>query len=107
MAIAYYLEQFFGGIASVTTIVGLMPQIYKAYKTKSMEDVSTMMLVTSFTCSVSWMVYGMLTHSTYVAMSNVICILTSTISLYQKRKYGLCDRYNIKKRDVIVAGDVV
>jgi MtN3 and saliva related transmembrane protein len=101
MAMACYLTQFFGTVASVTTIIGLMPQIYKAYKTKSMEDVSTMMLVTSLTCSVSWVVYGILTYSTYVAISNVICVLTSAISLHQKRKYRGC----IKKRGDVVAGD--
>ncbi|MDR1333052.1 MAG: hypothetical protein LBJ69_01460 [Holosporales bacterium] len=86
--VAGYIEQFFGAVASVTTVVGIVPQIYKAYKTRSMGDVSTAMLVNYFLCSVSWLVYGVVTNSTYVAVSNVICVVTSIISLYQKRKYG-------------------
>jgi MtN3 and saliva related transmembrane protein len=88
MMIAYYLEQFFGIVASVTTVIGLMPQIYKAYKTRSMGDVSATMLVIYLICSVSWLVYGLLTHALYVTISNVICVGTSVISLHQKRKYG-------------------
>jgi MtN3 and saliva related transmembrane protein len=90
MTVAYYLEQFFGVVASVTTVIGLMPQIYKAHKTRSMGDVSTTMLVVYLVCSVSWLVYGLLTHSAYVALSNVICVFTSVVSLHQKWKYGRC-----------------
>jgi MtN3 and saliva related transmembrane protein len=100
MTLSYCLEQFFGIVASVTTVIGLMPQIYKAYKTRSMGDVSTMMLVVYLICSVSWLVYGLLTHATYVAVSNIICVFTSVISLHQKRKYGQCDDAYQKHDDI-------
>jgi MtN3 and saliva related transmembrane protein len=77
----------FGWIATITTIIGLLPQIYKAYKTKSTDDVSSLMLWDCFLCSLSWTVHGLISGDAFVIWSNVIGLLTSSTTIIQKRLY--------------------
>ncbi|MDR0695410.1 MAG: hypothetical protein LBF56_01385 [Holosporales bacterium] len=77
----------FGTIALVTTIIGQMPQVYKAYRTKSTRDISMVMLINCLVCSASWLVYGTLEETTYVIWSNMLALVISVISILQKRLY--------------------
>lgn len=77
----------FGWVATITTIVGLFPQIYKAYKTKSTDDVSSLMLWDCFLCSFSWTIHGIISGDMFVVWSNVVGLLTSSTSIIQKRIY--------------------
>lgn len=49
----YTIQQLFGFIAFVTSLIGLLPQVYKAYITKSTQDVSLSMLINYLIGSVS------------------------------------------------------
>ena len=77
----------FGFIATVTTIIGLLPQVYKTYKTKSAKDISNVMLYNYLICSISWITYGILTDSSFVVYSNVVGLITSLVMIFQKRYY--------------------
>lgn len=77
----------FGFVATITTIIGLLPQVYKTYKTKSAKDISKIMLYNYFICSISWIIYGLLTESSFVVYSNIVGLLTSLIMIFQKRYY--------------------
>jgi MtN3 and saliva related transmembrane protein len=77
----------FGFIATVTSIIGLLPQVYKTYKIKSAHDVSMAMLYNYLVCSTAWIVYGLLTYSKFVVYSNIIGLITSLVSILQKRYY--------------------
>lgn len=81
------LINIFGLIASITSIIGLTPQVYKTYKTKSAADVSMLMLVNFLICSIAWVGYGVLTEVYFVVVSNVIGFITCVISIWQKRHY--------------------
>ncbi|MFN7039055.1 MAG: SemiSWEET family sugar transporter [Alphaproteobacteria bacterium] len=81
------LINFFGFIASITSFIGLLPQIYKIYKTKSAQDISMLMAVNYLICSVAWIIYGILTKSEFVTYSNIIGLISSVILVMQKRKY--------------------
>lgn len=76
-----------GLIASITSIIGLMPQIYKTYQIKSAKDLSMAMLANYLICSLAWIVYGFYTSSSFVLYSNVIGLLSSIISIIQKIYY--------------------
>jgi MtN3 and saliva related transmembrane protein len=78
---------FFGVIATITSFVGLFPQIYKTYKTKSAHDLSMIMLLNYLICSFAWIIYGSYTNSTFVIYSNVIGLISSIISILQKKYY--------------------
>lgn len=82
------MVNFFGFIALLTSFIGLTPQIYKTYKTKSAEDISYLMLYNFLICSVSWIVYGFYTNSDFVIYSNIVGTITSLISIFQKKRYS-------------------
>ena len=87
MELAKILELLFGYVALATTMIGLIPQVYKAYRTKSTSDISWIMLWNCLICSNSWIIYGVITHSAFVVWSNILGTVTSVISLLQKRYY--------------------
>lgn len=76
-----------GLIASITGIIGFIPQIRKAYKTKSMTDVSMALLLNYLACCVSWMIYGALDTSFFVLWSNVFGSVVSVVTVIQKIYY--------------------
>ena len=83
----YSIENTVGGIACATSIIGLLPQVVKTFKTKSAEDLSTIMLVNYLVCSLAWTSYGYYTNSIFVLISNIIGTITSFILMIQKRYY--------------------
>lgn len=80
----HFIAVFFGIIATVTSLIGLLPQIYKSMKTRSTDDVSMLMLVNYAVCSVAWIVYGLSTASLFVTLSNIVGLATSLVSIAQK-----------------------
>lgn len=85
--IVFGIEEFFGYLAVVTSLIGLLPQVYKAYVTKSTHDISMLMLMNYLVCSIAWIVYGLCQHSVFVVASNVAGLVISIISIIQKRYY--------------------
>ena len=81
------LVNIFGSIALVTSFIGFIPQIYKTFKTKSAQDISFIMLYNFLICSLSWIIYGIYTDSDFVVYSNIVCLITSAISIAQKKYY--------------------
>lgn len=77
----------FGIIATITSFVGFIPQVYKTYKTKSAHDISNVMLYNFLVCSISWIAYGLYTGANFVVYSNVAGLITILISIFQKKYY--------------------
>jgi MtN3 and saliva related transmembrane protein len=73
-----------GIIASVTSVAGFFPQIYKNQRTRSVSDLSALMLLNFVVCSLAWVIYGGLTGSTYVLVTNVACLCASGCLMGQK-----------------------
>lgn len=78
------IEDIFGTIACTTTIIGLIPQVYKTYITKSADDISMLMLINYLICSIAWIIYGYSTKSSFVIYSNYCGLITSIILIWQK-----------------------
>ena len=87
------LGDIFGTIALITSIIGLMPQVIKAHKTKSTKDVSMLMLINYLVNSVAWVVYGGCIGSLYVVLSDVLCVVMSGIAIMQKLTYEKHDNF--------------
>ncbi len=83
----YNIEEFFGYIALITSLIGLLPQVYKAYITKSTHDISMLMLVNYLICSVAWIAHGYYQGSVFVVLSNIAGLMISMISIIQKCYY--------------------
>ncbi|MDR0630713.1 MAG: hypothetical protein LBF70_01630 [Holosporales bacterium] len=81
------LEGFIGYIASVSTVIGLIPQTIKSFKVKSTIDVSMVMLINFLVCSVSWAIYGKLTNTCFVLWSNIFSTMVAITSIIQKKYY--------------------
>ncbi len=81
------IENFFGFLALITSFIGLIPQIYKTYVTKSAKDISYLMLYNFLLCSISWTIYGYTTSSIFVLSSNIVGTITTIISILQKKYY--------------------
>ncbi|MGL9717668.1 MAG: SemiSWEET family sugar transporter [Wolbachia sp.] len=81
------IEGFFGFVALITSLIGLLPQVYKAYVTKLTRDVSMLMLVNYLICSLSWIGYGLCQGSVFVVLSNIAGLVISIISIIQKCYY--------------------
>jgi MtN3 and saliva related transmembrane protein len=82
-----FLINFFGVIAFITSMIGVLPQIYKSFKTKSCSDVSMLMMINFFICSFSWLFYGILTKSLYVILSNIFGSFITFFAILQKMHY--------------------
>ena len=87
MELIEIVKEVFGYIALTTTIIGLMPQIYKTYKTKSAKDLSMVMLWNCFICAMSWLIYGIIVEEKMVTISNILALGTSIILIIQKTRY--------------------
>jgi MtN3 and saliva related transmembrane protein len=81
------IAELFGYLACVTSIIGLLPQIYKTYKTKTANDLSMLMLINYLICSAAWIVHGLYADLLFVVFSNIVGLFTSLISIIQKRYY--------------------
>jgi len=77
----------FSLVATITSIIGLSPQIYKTYITKSANDLSYIMLYNFLLCSFAWVVHGIYFDDKFVLISNIFGLICCTISIIQKRLY--------------------
>jgi MtN3 and saliva related transmembrane protein len=82
------LIQIVSAIALCTTVVGLVPQIYHTYKTKTTKDLSMVMLVNYLIGSSAWVLYGILSCDMIVLCANILCASTAVISIAQKIYYN-------------------
>lgn len=76
-----------GFVAMFTSTFSLIPQIYRTYKTRSAEDLSFLMLLNFFICSVSWVIYGLLIEGRAIWVTNILMTLFSLILLVFKWRY--------------------
>lgn len=82
-----FVQSFFGILALITSLVGLLPQSIKAFKTRSTRDISMGMLLNFLVCSAAWIVYGSFIHSGFVVFSNILGLATCLVLVFQKLHY--------------------
>ena len=83
----FVVQSIFGYVALITSFIGLLPQSLKAYKTRSTQDVSMLMVLNYLLCSLAWIIYGTCIDAGFVVASNVVCLLSSVLLIGQKRYY--------------------
>ena len=82
-----WFQSLFGAIALITSFIGLLPQSYKAYKTRSTLDISMSMLFNYVLCSIAWIIYGSCIQSSFVIMSNIVGLASALLLVFQKKYY--------------------
>jgi MtN3 and saliva related transmembrane protein len=76
------------GVAAATlTTSSFLPQIFKAYRTKSMEDVSRYLMSFFATGTFLWMVYGAFQGDWVIIGANATASVFNIILLYMKFAY--------------------
>jgi len=76
-----------GYIAAVFGTLILLPQVIKSVKTKSVRDVSLLMLIIYLINCILWVVYGSLITSLPVIIGNSTALSFVVIQLFLKIKY--------------------
>ena len=77
-----------GAAAAMLTTSSFLPQIVKAYRTKSMDDVSRYLMSFFATGTVLWMVYGVFKSDLVIIGANATASAFNIILLYMKFAYS-------------------
>lgn len=76
-----------GVVAAGLTTSSFLPQILKAYRTKSMEDVSRYLMSFFATGTLIWMIYGIFRDDWVIVGANATASAFNVILLYMKFAY--------------------
>jgi len=84
------IENIIGFAAGFLIAVSMIPQVIKSYKTKSVEDISPLMLFVIGIGTALWVIYGILITSFPIIAMDGFGFLVNLILIYMKivyRKY--------------------
>ena len=76
-----------GVAAGVLILSGWIDQIYKGYKSKSLKDVSMILLIFISMGVILWLIYGIIVSDVFIIGTNIAAIVLMLIVLTMKRKY--------------------
>ncbi|OGC22202.1 hypothetical protein A2291_01245 [candidate division WOR-1 bacterium RIFOXYB2_FULL_42_35] len=76
-----------GLIAATLTSSGFLPQIIRGFKTKKLEDVSTLMLLVIIIGTACWTLYGFFIGDLIVVMANTFTCATVVLLLIMKYSF--------------------
>jgi len=77
-----------GLLASCLSVAGFVPQVVKAWRTRSTADVSGGMFVLLATGCLAWIAYGWLRDDWAVVATNGIILVLTTTMIGLKVRYG-------------------
>ena len=77
----------FGYAGTVTGVSFLIPQVYKTYRTKSVEDLSWGMLGIFFLNCVLWSTYGILNAAMPIILTNAAALAVNLALIVLKVRY--------------------
>ncbi len=77
-----------GFIAGALTTVAFLPQVLKAWRTRSTGDISIAMWVILMVGIVNWLIYGVLTLDGPVIVSNAMTLALAGSVLFLKIRFG-------------------
>jgi len=81
------IENIIGFVAGFFIAVSMIPQVIKSYKTKSVEDISFLMLIIIALGAFLWTVYGMLIKSLPIMMMDGFAFFINLLLIFIKIKY--------------------
>ena len=81
------IVEIIGYLGGFFITISFIPQLIKSYRTKSVEDISVWMIITTLIGTVFWLTYGFLTNTLPILVANFIFIVTVLYQLFLKFKY--------------------
>lgn len=80
--------EIFGLIAGAITSVGFLPQLFRGYKRKKLDDVSYFMPIILAIGMTLWFVYGLLIEALAVMIANVFGVICCLTLIIMKKRYS-------------------
>ena len=80
-------SEIIGLAAATLTTAAFVPQVYKTWKTKSVDELSLTMYLVFFIGIVLWLIYGIYINSLSIILANTITGLLVLALIYFKLKY--------------------
>lgn len=77
-----------GLIAASLTTISFVPQCWRIWKTRKVDDISFTMYLIFFVGVLFWLIYGLLIKSLAVTLANAVTIVLVSVILGLKLKYG-------------------
>lgn len=77
-----------GYMAAILGTCTMVPQVIKSMRTKSVNDISNVMLAIYVLGCVLWTTYGYLIHSFPIIICNVVAFGVGIFQVYLKAKYA-------------------
>ena len=71
-----------GGLAGILTTIAIIPQIFKAVKTKQVNDISPRFLTILITGLSLWVVYGILITDWPIILTNGVSLILNCFMLF-------------------------
>ena len=97
----FILESVIGYSLNVLLFVMMIPQIYKAYKSKLTDDISYKFLYISIAAEVLEIVYGVLINQIPVLLTGVICMIQIILLYIAKKLYDNPQEIKDKRRESV------
>lgn len=70
-----------GFTAGALTLINMLPQVIKSYRTKSVEDVSFLMVLIFALSMVLWTIYGVMIKSMPIIIADAVGFLISLVQI--------------------------
>jgi MtN3 and saliva related transmembrane protein len=82
------LGEAIGYTAGTLTTIAFVPQVMKSWRSKSVDDLSFVMLATFTTGVTLWLIYGIMIASAPVILANSVTVALNTVLVALKLRYG-------------------
>jgi MtN3 and saliva related transmembrane protein len=76
-----------GIIAGIFTCSAFIPQVTRAYRTKSVKDLSWGLAIFYLIGVSLWLTYGIMIHDTVIIVANAFSLLSASLLIIAKIKY--------------------
>ena len=87
MEVDSVLLTILGTLAGILILSGWVEQIYKGYKTKSMQDISKFLMIFIAAGSALWLIYGSIVSDVFIIGTNITGLILMIIVSTMKRRY--------------------
>ncbi len=82
------LEEILGYTAGTLTTIAFLPQVLKAWRTRSTKDISLGMFLLFSLGVALWLVYGIMISSAPIIAANLVTLVLASSVLIAKLRFG-------------------
>ncbi|GLH71767.1 sugar transporter SemiSWEET [Geothrix limicola] len=82
------MSEWIGFMAAFCTTASFLPQVWRVWKTRSVNDISLGMYVLFVLGVALWFIFGLAIHSLPVVLANGITLILAALVLVAKIRFG-------------------